>query len=173
MIIRFSWIYTYKTKKNSHINCTFAYIIRRNKIMNVRNIVLTLCCLLMVIVLGSCSDSSAKSDITTNRNIPACGTTDPLSNNSWLSDFCKMHTTTDFTGITITISVYANKTSGVNHFVISYVSSDVVNFSSQEVYDCSGTKILFKAKEDPAPVGWNEFFAANENVATIWELKKK
>jgi len=141
--------------------------------MKKRNIVLAVCFLTMVIGLASCSDSSAGYVITTNKNIPACGTTDPLINNTWLSDFCKMHTTTDFTGITITISVYAHKTTGENHFVISYVSTDVVDFSSQEVYDCSGTKILFKAKEDPAPAGWNEFFAANENVATIWELKKK
>jgi len=141
--------------------------------MNKRTIALTVCVLSIVIGLASCSDSSAGYVITTNKNIPACGTTDPLINNTWLSDFCKMHTTTDFTGITITISVYAHTTTGENHFVISYVSTDVVDYSSQEVYDCSGTKILFKAMEEPVPAGWNEFFAANENVATIWELKKK
>ena len=55
---------------------------------------------------------------------------------------------------------------------MSYSSSEVVEYSSQEVYDCSRTKLFFKAIEGPTPAGWNEFFAANEIVATIWELKK-
>ena len=90
----------------------------------------------------------------------------------WLSEFCKKHTPTDFTSVTITISIYANKTTGENHFVMSYLSSEVVEYSSQEVYDCSGMKLFFKGIEGPTPAGWDEFFAANEIVATIWELKK-
>lgn len=55
---------------------------------------------------------------------------------------------------------------------MSYSNAEVVNYSSQEVYDCSGQKLLFKGNQDPAPAGWNEFFAANELVGIIWELKK-
>ena len=56
--------------------------------------------------------------------------------------------------------------------IYSQISTEVVAYSSQEVYDCSGQKLFLKATEDPAPAGWNEFFAANELVGIIWEIKK-
>jgi len=140
--------------------------------MKVRNLLLTLCCALAVIGMESCSDSTAKYIITENKNIPACGITDPLTKIDWLSAYCTSHTPTNFTGITITISVYANKITLENHYVMSYSNSEVVDYGSKEVYDCSGQKILFKAQEEPSPAGWDTFFAENNLVATIWEIKK-
>ena len=133
---------------------------------------ITLLCLVIFPVMESCSDSTPTSVITENRNVPSCGITDPLYNIEWLKEFCKKHTSSDFTSVTVSISIYANKITKENHYVISYSSTAVVDYSSQEVYDCSGTKIFFKAIEGPTPTGWTEFFAANELVATIWEYKK-
>jgi len=140
--------------------------------MKVRNVVLTLLWLVTFLGMESCSDSTPNFVITENRNVSACGIDDPLYHVEWLSEFCKKHTPANFTSVTVTISIYANKTTNENHYVISYLSSEVVEYSSQEVYDCSGTKLFFKEIEGPTPAGWNEFFTANEIVATIWELKK-
>lgn len=140
--------------------------------MKVQKLMMILLCLVMISGLESCSDSTPTSVITENRNVPACGITDPLYNIEWLKEFCKKHTTTDFTSVTISISIYANKITKENHYVISYSSSVVVDYSSQEVYDCSGTKLFFKSNEGPTPSGWAEFFTTNEIVATIWEFKK-
>ena len=140
--------------------------------MKVRNIVMILLCPVMFFGMESCSDSKPNFVITENRAVPACGIVDPLYHVDWLSEFCKKHTPENFTSVTVSISIYANKTTRENHYVMSYSSSEVVEYSSQEVYDCSGTKLLFKAIEGPTPAGWTEFFAANEIVATIWELKK-
>jgi len=140
--------------------------------MKIRNVVLILMCLVTFSGMESCSDSTPNYIITENRTVSACGVVDPLYNVDWLSEFRKNHTPANFTSVTITISIYANKTTRENHYVISYSSSEVVEYSNQEVYDCSGTKLFSKAIEGQAPAGWNEFFAANEIVATIWELKK-
>jgi len=140
--------------------------------MNVRKLMMTLLCVVIIAGMDSCSDATPTTNITENRNVSACGITDPLYNIEWLKEFCNKHTTTNFTSITVTISVYANKTTKENHYVMSYSSSEVVDYSSQEVYDCSGTKLFIKAIEGPTPAGWNEFFTANELVATIWEFKK-
>jgi hypothetical protein len=140
--------------------------------MNARNIVLTLISILVIIGLAGCTDSTGKYTITVNRSVRACGTDDPTKNVAWLADYCTTHTPTNFTGITISISVYANKVSGNNSYVMSYSNAEVVSYSSQEVYDCSGQKLFFKGNQDPAPAGWTEFFAANDLVAIIWELKK-
>jgi hypothetical protein len=141
--------------------------------MIVRNIVLTLLCMTMFVGMAGCSDNSGKFIITENRNVPACGIDDPLTKIEWLSEYCKKHTPTNFTSITITISVYVNKITLENHYVMSYINSEIVEYSSQEVYDCSGQKLFFKGIEGPTPTGWNDFFAANEPVATIWEIKKE
>ena len=140
--------------------------------MKVRHVLLTLCCLATVIGMESCSDSTAKYIFTENRNVPACGITDPLTNVDWLSAYCTTHTPTNFTGITITISVYVNKITLENHYVMSYSNSEVVDYGSQEIYNCPGEKILSKAIEGQAPTGWDLFFTENNLVATIWEIKK-
>ena len=140
--------------------------------MKIKNVVLILMCLVTFSGMESCSDSIPNYIITENRTVSACGVVDPLYHVDWLSEFRKNHTPANFTSVTITISIYANKTTRENHYVISYSSSEVVEYSNQEVYDCSGTKLFSKAIEGQAPAGWNEFFAANEIVATIWELKK-
>jgi hypothetical protein len=141
--------------------------------MKVRHAGVVLCCLATLLGMGSCSDSTAQYLVTENRNVPACGITDPLTNTDWLSAYVTKHTPTNFTGITITISVYANKITKENHYVMSYSNSEVVDYGSKEIYDCSGQKILFKAQEEPAPAGWDTFFAENDLVATIWEIKKQ
>ena len=140
--------------------------------MNVRKLMMTLLCVVIIAGIDSCSDSTPTTNITENRNVSACGIADPLYNIEWLKEFCKKHTTSNFTSVTVTISIYANKTTKENHYVMSYSSSEVVDYSSQEVYDCSGTKLFVKAIEGPTPAGWTEFFTANELVATIWEFKK-
>ena len=141
--------------------------------MKVRNIAYNLCWLAIGIVMVGCTDNSGKFVITENRKIPACGIEDPLTQVDWLAEYCKKHTPTNFTGITISIDVYVNKITDENHYVMNYTNSEVVEYSSQEVYDCSGKKMFLKAKDDPAPAGWTEFFAANTLVATIWEIKKE
>jgi len=140
---------------------------------SVKKTVLILGCLVILMGMDGCKDNSGKFIITVNKDVPACGITDPVTNSAWLAEFCKNHTPTDFIGITINISVYKNKVTAENHYVVSYSSSTVVEYSSQEVYDCSGNKLFVKAKADPAPTGWTEFFAQNELVATIWELTKE
>ena len=140
--------------------------------MKVQNLIMTLLCLVIFSGMESCSDSIPRYVITENRNVTACGIVDPLYNIEWLSEFCKKHTPTDFTSVSVTISIYANKTTKENHYLMSYLSSEVVEYSSQEVYDCSGKKLFFKGIEGTTPAGWDEFFIANEIVATIWELKK-
>jgi len=147
-------------------------IVSNKKNMKVRKVVMTLLCFAIFSGMESCSDSKPNYVITENRNVSACGIVDPLYHVDWLTEFCKKHTPADFTSITVTISIYVNKTTRENHYVVSYSSSEVVEYSSQEIYDCSGTKLFFKAINDPTPAGWSEFFAANEIVATIWELKK-
>ena len=153
-------------------SCLRLKLSRTNRIMKVRNLLLTLCCMATVIGIESCSDSTAKYIITENKNIKACGITDPLTNTDWLSKYCTTHTPTNFTGITITITVYVNKITLENHYVMTYSNSEVVDYGSQEIYNCSGEKILFKALEEPAPTGWTQFFAENDLVASIWEIKK-
>ena len=140
--------------------------------MNARNIVLTLLSLIVIIGLEGCADSTGKYTITVNRTVKACGIDDPTRNVAWLADYCTAHTPTNFTGITISISVYVHKVTGNNSYVMSYSNAQVVDYSSQEVYDCSGQKLFSKGNLDPAPAGWNEFFAANDLVAIIWEIKK-
>jgi hypothetical protein len=134
---------------------------------------LILSCLVTLFGIEGCMETSGMHNITVNRNITACGIKDPVNKTAWLTEFCKKYTTTDFTGISIAISVYTNKNTAENHYVISYSNSGIIDYSKEEVYDCSGDKLFFKAIEGPPPTGWNEFFAENEFVATIWELKKE
>jgi hypothetical protein len=49
--------------------------------------------------------------------------------------------------------VYVNKITLDNHYVMSYSNSEVVDYGSKEVYDCSGQKIHYKVQEEPAPAG--------------------
>jgi hypothetical protein len=139
--------------------------------MIIRKTTLILGCFVTLFGIGGCMENSGVHNITVNRNITACGIKDPVNKTFWLSEFCKKQTTTDFTGISIAISVYTNKDE--NHYVISYSNSGLIDYSYEEVYDCSGDKLFFKAIEGPAPAGWNEFFAENKFVATIWELNKE
>ena len=139
--------------------------------MIIRKITLILGCFVTLFGIEGCMETSGEYNITVNRNITACGVKDPVNKTAWLSEFCKKHTTTDFTGISIAISVYTN--TDENHYVISYSNSELIDYSYEEVYNCTGDKLFFKAIEGPAPAGWNEFFAGNKFVATIWELKKE
>lgn len=138
-----------------------------------KTIILTFILLTGLLLVGSGCGKETNFMIVENHDITACGVNDPLKNVQWLTEFCKEHTPTDFTGNTLTISIYKSKTSVENHYVISFVNSEVVDYSRKEVYDCSGLRLFLKGIAGPAPTGWDEFFQENEFVATIWELKAK
>jgi hypothetical protein len=123
----------------------------------------------LLLLCTSCRDDS-RLEIVENHTISVCGVTDPLRNVDWLARFCKNQADA---GISISIRVYRNKSTDENHYVISFVNHKPVEYSREEVYDCSGQKLFFKGIEGPTPTGWDEFFQGNEFVVTIWTVEQK
>jgi len=123
----------------------------------------------LLLLCTSCDDDP-KYVIAENHNISVCGVTDPLKNIEWLATFCKEHSNAE---LNISIRIFSNKSTDENHYVISFVNSTPIEYSREEIYDCSGRKLFFKGIEGPTPAGWDDFFMENESVATIWELQQK
>lgn len=131
------------------------------------------CILFTLFILFSCN-KEPEFEIFENRNIPACGITDPLQNIPWLKNYVAEH----LNSYSVTISIYKNNSSEVNHIIIETSSKFESGVSpspiyTTSVYSCEGERLMFQGSEGPTPDGWNTFFAENTLLTKIWEVKER
>lgn len=129
-------------------------------------------CLFILFLLMGCKNDPQYSRFE-NHNVPACGITDPLNNLPWLKAYCSEH----YNSYSISISIYKNNTTGVNHIVILNTSAENRDKSpsviwKHVVYTYEGIGVLFNYTEGTVSEGWDAFFLENTLVAKIWEVKE-
>jgi hypothetical protein len=95
---------------------------------------------------------------------------DPINDLEWLKSIISSRTAS--LDHSFAYDLYQNKkTSNKYYFIETYVNSEIIEYSRQNIYNCKGDMIMLKGIEGPEPDGWEDFFENNEKIKRIWPNK--